>query len=85
MFATKKNIFNCTKKDLENFIKDKEIKKFRKNQIWNWLYVQGITSFFDMKNLSQETQKLLDRNFSIDLLETKESYTSEDGTKKMGI
>ncbi len=82
MSAIKKNIYNLTKKELEEFIKNKEIKLFRVNQIWNWLYVKGATSFFDMNNLPNDLKKILDNNFSISLLNVKKSYISEDGTKK---
>ncbi|RPH08022.1 MAG: 23S rRNA (adenine(2503)-C(2))-methyltransferase RlmN [Alphaproteobacteria bacterium TMED93] len=82
MSVNKKNIYDLTKKDLKDFIKNKKIKLFRVNQIWNWLYVKGSKSFFDMNNLSNDIITLFDRNFSISLLEVKKSYTSEDGTKK---
>ena len=41
MSVIKKNIYDLTKKDLEDFIIKNKIKSFRKNQIWNWLYVKG--------------------------------------------
>ena len=82
MSVTKKNIYDLTKKDLEDFIKNKNLKLFRVNQIWNWLYVKGVTSFLDMNNLPNELKKLLDVSFSISFLKVKESYISEDGTKK---
>lgn len=82
MSVIKNNIFNYTKKDLEDFIKREEIKLFRKNQIWNWLYVQGTKSFFDMKNLSEEFKSLLDKKFKINLLNVSKEYISKDGTRK---
>ena len=82
MFADKKNIFDFTKLDLEKFIKIENIKSFRTNQIWNWLYVQGVKSFRDMKNLPTKVQDMLDKKLQISLLEVEKSYTSEDGTKK---
>ncbi len=82
MSVTKKNIYNLTKKDLEDFIKNKNFKLFRARQIWNWLYVKGTKSFLEMNNLPNALIKLLDISFSISLLKVKESYISEDGTKK---
>ncbi len=82
MSVTKKNIYNLTKKDLEDFIKNKNFKLFRASQIWNWLYVKGTKSFLEMNNLPNDLIKLLDISFSISLLKVKESYISEDGTKK---
>ncbi len=82
MSVNKKNIYDLTKKDLEDFIKNKNLNSFRVNQIWNWLYVKGSTNFLDMNNLPNNLKKLLDISFSISLLKVKESYISEDGTKK---
>ncbi|MEC8099899.1 MAG: 23S rRNA (adenine(2503)-C(2))-methyltransferase RlmN [Pseudomonadota bacterium] len=82
MHVAKENIFNFNKRDLESFLKTHNIQPYRKDQIWNWLYVQGIKSFLDMHNLSDSTKKLLDNRFSIPLLEVKQAFTSKDGTKK---
>ncbi len=82
MSVIKNNIFNYTKKDLEDFIKSEQIKLFRKNQIWNWLYVQGKKSFFDMNNLSEEFKALLDKKFKINFLNVSKEYISKDGTRK---
>ena len=82
MSVTKKNIYDLTKKDLEDFIKNKNLKLFRVNQIWNWLYVKGSKSFHEMNNLPDDLKKILDFSFSISLLKVKESYISKDGTKK---
>ena len=46
MFVIKKNIYDLTKKDLEDFIISNKIKSFRTNQIWNWLYVKGSSKLF---------------------------------------
>ena len=82
MSVIKKNIYDLTKKDLEIFIKNEKIKLFRVKQIWNWLYVKGVKSFFEMHNLPNDIKKTLDNKFLISLLKVKQSYTSEDGTKK---
>ena len=82
MSAIKKNIFDLTKKELEGFLKKENIKLFRINQIWNWLYVKGVTSFYEMNNLPNDLKRFLDNTFSISLLKVNESYLSEDGTRK---
>ena len=82
MFVIKKNIYDLTKKDLEDFIISNKIKSFRTNQIWNWLYVKGAQSFFEMNNLSREIMNFLDSKFSISLLKVNKSFLSEDGTRK---
>ncbi len=78
----KSNIFNLTKTDLAKFVSNNQIEAYRKNQVWNWLYVKGVTRFEDMNNLSENFKKLLYNNFFIGLLEVKEFYTSKDGTLK---
>ena len=82
MSVIKKNIYDLTKKDLEDFIISNKIKTFRTSQIWNWLYVKGAQSFFEMNNLSREVIELLDSKFSISLLKVNKSFLSEDGTRK---
>ena len=82
MSVIKKNIYDLTKKDLEDFIISNKIKSFRTNQIWNWLYVKGAQSFFEMNNLSREIMNFLDSKFSISLLKVDKSFLSEDGTRK---
>ncbi|PPR27097.1 MAG: Dual-specificity RNA methyltransferase RlmN, partial [Alphaproteobacteria bacterium MarineAlpha9_Bin4] len=82
MSVDKINIFNRTKKDLEDFLKNESIKLFRKNQIWNWLYVQGVKSFFEMNNLSLTLKEQLEKKFKISFLTVNKAFTSKDGTKK---
>ena len=82
MSVDKENIFSYTKNDLESFFKKNYIKSYRKNQIWNWLYVQGKKSFYEMNNISENIKKLLENYFYISFLNVSKSYVSNDGTKK---
>ena len=68
MSVVKENILNLTKKELEDFLKKKNIQLFRKNQIWNWLYVHGEYKFSSMHNLSESIKDTLEKNFVISFL-----------------
>ena len=82
MSVVKENILNLTKKELEDFLKKKNIQLFRKNQIWNWLYVHGEYKFSSMHNLSESIKDTLEKNFVISFLKASKYYSSNDGTKK---
>src|SRR5690349_13361443 len=42
------------------------LEPFRINQIWQWMYQRGATSFNEMTNLSTNTRNALSENFNID-------------------
>jgi 23S rRNA (adenine2503-C2)-methyltransferase len=62
-------------------IPDKQI-KMRVQQIWQWLYVRGISDFADMRNISKELVATLEQNFTIARPEMVEEQISNDGTRK---
>ena len=43
-----KNIYDCTKKELENYFELEGEKKFKATQVYEWLYEKRINSFDDM-------------------------------------
>jgi len=75
-------IYDLTFEELVEFLLENNQKKFRADQIWNWLYKQKITSFSEMTNLSEELIQLLETNFKIQALELVLKHTSQDGTLK---
>ena len=56
--------------------------KMRVSQIWHWLYVRGISSFDDMKNVSKDMRDMLAEHFTIARPEIVEEQISNDGTRK---
>jgi 23S rRNA (adenine2503-C2)-methyltransferase len=56
--------------------------KMRHAQIWQWLYVKGVRSFGDMKNLSKDIRATLAENFQILRPEIVTKQVSTDGTRK---
>lgn len=57
-------------------------KKFRGQQIFQWLYRKRVTSIDDMSDLSLETRTLLKEQFTLTPLQLKEKQVSQDGTTK---
>ena len=78
----KKNIYDLDKQELDEFIADAGFKKFRSKQIWNWLYVNGVKEFKQMKNISNDLISSLEKSFFISPLRVKKYMKSRDGTIK---
>ena len=65
----------------EEFIKLGE-KAYRAEQVFKWLYVDKVSSFDDMTNLSKELREKLKLEFSMHNFEILKKQESADGTKK---
>ena len=65
----------------EEFIKLGE-KAYRAEQVFKWLYVDKVSSFDDMTNLSKELREKLKQEFSMHNFEILQKQESADGTKK---
>ena len=82
MNENKINIRQVDANVLQDFLAKKEQKKFRKNQIEEWLWENPVSSFSQMTNLSLSIRKLLEDNFFIDSIKVDETQISHDGTIK---
>ena len=77
-----KNIKDYNLNELkEEFIKLGE-KAYRAEQVFKWLYVDKVSSFDDMTNLSKELREKLKQEFSINNFKILKKQESADGTKK---
>ncbi|CDO59575.1 Ribosomal RNA large subunit methyltransferase N [Candidatus Phaeomarinobacter ectocarpi] len=56
--------------------------RMRASQIYNWLYVRGVTSFDDMTNISKAVRAQLADAFDISRMEIVSEQISTDGTRK---
>ena len=56
--------------------------KMRVQQLWGWIYVQGLTSFDGMTDISRELRGKLDAAFTLDRPEVITEQVSSDGTRK---
>ncbi len=76
-------IYDLTFDDLVLFLKERGYKKYRADQIWQWLYKQKITTFQEMNNIPQGLIELLESSFELKALKMVLKNTSEDGTMKV--
>ncbi len=78
----KEDIRNLAFEELGRYLESIGEKKFRAEQILNWIYQKGVWSFSDIKNFPAELRKHLDQKFDLkqNLIYKKE--ISVDGTTK---
>jgi 23S rRNA (adenine2503-C2)-methyltransferase len=75
-------IFDLTLLALTAFLEKNGVEKFRANQVWNWLYVQGQFDFSQMINLPGSLRAFLQDQLSCELAKPAKELASADGTKK---
>ena len=78
----KTDIKSLTKEQLIDIIESMGEKKFRANQIFEWLYKQHVNSFNEMSNLSKALREQLKTNFALGCSQIKTKLESKDGTRK---
>ncbi len=83
--ATKKDIRSLSKEELRNFFTEHNMKAFRGNQVYEWLWHKGAHDFDSMTNISKETRQFLLDNFVINHIEVDDMQQSSDGTIKNAI
>lgn len=76
------NIRTLSKQDIESYLLNIGEKKFRTNQIWEWLWQKHAFSFDDMTNLSKDLRAKLAADFTFPSLRVDTTQHSEDGTIK---
>jgi len=57
-------------------------RKMRVQQLWNWLYVRGVTRFDAMTSVSKELREALEAHFTLERPEVVAEQVSVDGTRK---
>lgn len=75
------SIYNMTLKDLEEYFVSHNDKKFRANQVFEWLYLKRVKSFKEMTNLKKEVIDLLEEDFSINLIDLEKVERDTDVNK----
>lgn len=76
-----KNIYGITFEELENYFLEKNDKKFKAVQVFDWVYKKRVKSFNEMRNVSKETIKEMNDNFYFDRLEIIDKRTDIDVSK----
>lgn len=57
-------------------------RKMRVQQLWNWIYVRGVTRFDAMTSVSKDLRAALEAHFTLDRPEVVAEQVSADGTRK---
>src|SRR5258708_38173745 len=57
-------------------------RKMRVQQLWQWLYVRGVTTFDAMTSVSKELRAALENRFTVARPEVAAEQVSVDGTRK---
>lgn len=76
------DIFNLTLEELSNFVLLQGEKKFRAEQVYEWLHNHKIISYDSMHNVPKKLKSALEEEYPLDLLEIKDVQVSNDGTEK---
>lgn len=61
----KNNVYNLTLKNWEEYFINKNDKKFKGQQVFDWLYRKRVASFDDMTNIKKEVIDMLKNDFDI--------------------
>ena len=80
--SSKTDIKELTKDELILWLKSRDIKSYRANQILKWIYLRQADTFDVMTDIKKEIRKRLSQHFSIHRLEKARIETSQDGSKK---
>jgi 23S rRNA (adenine2503-C2)-methyltransferase len=73
---------DMTRPELDEFLATLGEKKFRGEQIWNWMYVRLAASFDEMTNLSKGLRATLDEKCSLHRVAPGQMHPSPDGAVK---
>lgn len=79
----KKSIYSFTFEQLSEWIVEQGQKKFRAEQIWDWLYRKRVKSFAEMKNINADCMEMLEEKLIFSSMEQELKQESEDGTIKL--
>lgn len=84
--AEKPSLIGLDREALGNALREKGVPekqiKMRVAQIWNWLYVRGVSDFDHMANVSKDMREMLKTHFTIARPHIVEEQVSNDGTRK---
>ena len=76
------NLVGIDRVSLEQFFVQRGEKKFRAQQVLQWLYQRGVTNINEMTDLSKSLRELLQTNSKITFPKIESEHFSEDGTIK---
>ena len=62
------NIYGIKRLDLEEYFLNIGEKKFKALQVFEWLYIHKVKSFYEMTNIKKELQERLEKDFSFKMI-----------------
>lgn len=78
----KTDLKSLTKEELQEFCKELGLPRFRTDQIFQWLYQKGVSSFDEMTNLSKDLRAKLEEVATLNRISVAAQQQSKDGTIK---
>ena len=78
----KTDLKSLTRKELLAFCEEQGLQSYRSDQIFQWLYQKGVSSFDEMTNLSKDLRATLSDLVEIKRIEVFDQQESKDGTIK---
>ena len=82
MTISKANIKLMTREDLQARLSELNLKKYRTDQIFKWIYTHHASSFEEMTNIAKPERQLLALHFFISIPKIIRAEASSDGTRK---
>jgi 23S rRNA (adenine2503-C2)-methyltransferase len=82
MKENQRNIRTLSRQDIEEFMENIGEKKFRAQQVYEWLWLKPVQNIDEMTNLSKELRNKLKEEFTLPALTIDATQHSEDGTIK---
>ncbi|MDH5557854.1 MAG: 23S rRNA (adenine(2503)-C(2))-methyltransferase RlmN [Alphaproteobacteria bacterium] len=79
---SRKDLMGLTRAELTTEMEQIGEKRFRADQIFNWIYFRGVTSFENMTDISKGMRAKLDETYRIGRPEIVTAQVSRDGTRK---
>ena len=76
------DIRQITKQDLSEYCKSNGLPAFRANQVWEWIWKKGKTSFDEMRNIPKDLRTKLSEDFHFQAVQVDKVQNSTDGTIK---
>lgn len=81
----KNNIYDYDYDELIERFKDLGIPKFRTSQVWNWLYVNLVTEYSEMTNISKKDIEKIEELYYIPTIDVVDTKIANDSTEKVLI
>ena len=82
MKENQRNIRTLSRQDIDEYMENIGEKKFRAQQVYEWLWLKPVQSIDEMSNLSKELRNRLKEDFTLPALTIDTTQQSEDGTIK---